>query len=114
MKYVYLNESENKVVTISNKQEMLLLDDDNLTEYQVRDEFDLKKEVDDGNGNTFMLEGFLTATEFLERRNADYISRRVAEYPSIGDQLDALYKAGVFPKEMQDKIKTVKDNNPKG
>ena len=34
-------------------------------------------------------------------------------YPDIGDQLDALYHAGVFPKEMADKIKAVKDANPK-
>tara|TARA_B100001029_G_scaffold52328_1_gene41949 strand:- start:13361 stop:13771 length:411 start_codon:yes stop_codon:yes gene_type:complete len=35
------------------------------------------------------------------------------EYPYIGDQLDALYHAGVFPKEMEDKIKAVKDKYPK-
>ena len=49
---------------------------------------------------------------------ADYDSKkyqrdRASLYPSIGDQLDALYHAGVFPKEMADKIKAVKDANPK-
>ena len=34
------------------------------------------------------------------------------EYPSIGDQLDALYHAGVFPSEMADKIKKVKEKYP--
>ena len=34
-------------------------------------------------------------------------------YPPIGDQLDALYHAGVFPKEMADKLKAVKDAHPK-
>tara|TARA_Y100000310_G_scaffold316611_1_gene368550 strand:- start:52 stop:381 length:330 start_codon:yes stop_codon:yes gene_type:complete len=34
-------------------------------------------------------------------------------YPPIGDQLDALYHAGVFPKEMSDKLKAVKDAHPK-
>jgi hypothetical protein len=38
---------------------------------------------------------------------------RRGEYPSIGDQLDALYKAGVFPADMAAKIKAVKDKYPK-
>jgi len=42
-----------------------------------------------------------------------YVRERVSLYPPIGDQLDALYHAGVFPKEMADKIKAVKDANPK-
>tara|TARA_R100001510_G_C7472548_1_gene88171 strand:+ start:14 stop:298 length:285 start_codon:yes stop_codon:yes gene_type:complete len=43
-----------------------------------------------------------------------YIGKRQPEYPSIGDQLDALYHGGVFPKEMADLIKSVKDKYPKG
>ena len=35
-------------------------------------------------------------------------------YPPIGDQLDALYHAGVFPADMTAKLKKVKDDNPKG
>ena len=31
----------------------------------------------------------------------------------IGDQLDALYKAGAFPDDMAAKIKAVKDKYPK-
>tara|TARA_R110002072_G_scaffold260664_1_gene419112 strand:- start:48 stop:311 length:264 start_codon:yes stop_codon:yes gene_type:complete len=42
-----------------------------------------------------------------------YKYNRVAAYPSIGDQLDALYHAGVFPSEMTAIIKAVKDANPK-
>jgi hypothetical protein len=38
---------------------------------------------------------------------------RRMEYPYIGDQLDALYHAGVFPSEMTAKIKAVKDKYPK-
>ena len=45
--------------------------------------------------------------------NLDYKSKRSMEYPSIGDQLDALYKAGVFPADMAAKIKAVKDKYPK-
>jgi len=35
------------------------------------------------------------------------------EYPPIGDQLDALFHAGVFPQEMADKLQVVKDAHPK-
>ena len=38
---------------------------------------------------------------------------RVQEYPPIGDQLDALFKAGVFPAEMAAAIQAVKDKYPK-
>jgi len=42
-----------------------------------------------------------------------YRDDRKMVYPEIGDQLDALYKAGVFPKEMADQIKAVKEKYPK-
>lgn len=48
--------------------------------------------------------------EYLKVKYKD--DRRIS-YPDIGDQLDALYHAGAFPKEMADKIKAVKDANPK-
>ena len=38
---------------------------------------------------------------------------RVNNYPSIGDQLDALFHAGVFPTDMETKIQAVKDQFPK-
>lgn len=38
---------------------------------------------------------------------------RMAEYPSIGDQLDALFKAGAFPDDMAAQIQAVKDKYPK-
>ena len=43
----------------------------------------------------------------------EYARNRGVVYPSIGDQLDALYHAGVFPADMAAKIKKVKDDNPK-
>lgn len=43
-----------------------------------------------------------------------YQTKRAAEYPSIGDQLDALFKAGVFPADMAATIQAVKDKYPKG
>ena len=39
--------------------------------------------------------------------------KRANEYPPIGDQLDALYHAGVFPTEMANAIKAIKDKHPK-
>ena len=43
-----------------------------------------------------------------------YQELRVQEYPSIGDQLDALFHAGVFPDDMAATIQAVKDKYPKG
>ena len=42
-----------------------------------------------------------------------YIEQRVSEYPAIGDQLDALFHAGVFPDDMAAQIQAVKDKYPK-
>ena len=43
-----------------------------------------------------------------------YARSRTPEYPSIGDQLDALFHAGVFPAKMAAAIQAVKDKYPKG
>ena len=50
----------------------------------------------------------------VEMDKVAYIDKRVAEYPSIGDQLDALFHAGVFPTDMAEKIQAVKNKYPKG
>jgi hypothetical protein len=42
-----------------------------------------------------------------------YQSDRKNAYPSIVDQLDALFHAGVFPEEMAAQIQAVKDAYPK-
>lgn len=42
-----------------------------------------------------------------------YAENRKNSYPSIGDQLDALFHAGVFPEEMAKQIQAVKDQYPK-
>jgi hypothetical protein len=42
-----------------------------------------------------------------------YSDRRRLEYPSIGDQLDALFHAGIFPAEMAARIQAIKDKYPK-
>jgi hypothetical protein len=45
--------------------------------------------------------------------NIDYKTRRAVEYPPIGDQLDALFHAGLMPLEMAIKIQAVKAKYPK-
>ncbi len=62
----------------------------------------------------------LTDAEKAERTAGDaelakiaYITKRQRAYPTIGDQLDDLYKKGAFSTDMTAKIKKVKDDNPK-
>ena len=43
-----------------------------------------------------------------------YITKRLAEYPTIGDQLDALWKGGDAQTEMLAKVMAVKTKYPKG
>jgi hypothetical protein len=42
-----------------------------------------------------------------------YQAKRAAEYPPIGDQLDALWKGGDAAAEMLAKVQAVKDKYPK-
>lgn len=43
-----------------------------------------------------------------------YIAKRVAEYPPIGDQMDALWKGGDQAAEMLNRIQEIKAKYPKG
>ena len=43
-----------------------------------------------------------------------YIAKRAAEYPPIGDQLDALWKGGAEAEAMLAKVQAVKQKHPKG
>ena len=54
-----------------------------------------------------------TATAADAIPDPTYQENRVKEYPPIGDQLDALYHAGVFPDAMAATIKAIKDKYPK-
>jgi hypothetical protein len=49
----------------------------------------------------------------LEYRNKEYARKRAPEYPSIGDQLDALWKGGDAAAEMLAKVQAVKAKYPK-
>jgi hypothetical protein len=51
--------------------------------------------------------------EEVEDHMLPYQRNRWANYPTLGDQLDALYHAGVFPPEMEAKIRAVKEQYPK-
>ena len=64
----------------------------------------------------------ITQAQVTERNQQDaqasfnaltYSKKRKGEYPTIGDQLDALYHAGVFPAEMAALLRAVKDKYPK-
>jgi hypothetical protein len=50
----------------------------------------------------------------VERARTKYQRDRAAEYPAIGDQLDALFHAGVFPADMAAALQAVKNKYPKG
>lgn len=47
------------------------------------------------------------------RDSTQYRRQRAAEYPPMGDQLDSLFHAGVFPADMAARIQAVKDRYPK-
>ena len=82
----------------------------------------------DGSQDHLIREGMIQVTdeeaavireELTAKANAafmasmNYSEKRVMHYPTIGDQLDALYHAGVFPEEMAARLKAVKDQFPK-
>lgn len=80
--------------TVNNKTgEITFLDDSVVFD---QEEFDLKLE------------------EFTQKYTDNtYRRKRAANYPSIGDQLDALFHAGVFPEEMAEQIRAIKEQYPK-
>ena len=44
---------------------------------------------------------------------AEYARQRALAYPAVGDQLDALFHAGLFPDDMAAQLQAVKDQYPK-
>jgi hypothetical protein len=75
-------------------------DDDNLMEFTW-----VVGTVTDANITAAISEyaDYLVSTQYKKDR----------KYPPIGDQLDALFHAGVFPAEMAAEIQAVKDKYPK-
>jgi hypothetical protein len=52
-------------------------------------------------------------SEVVRPDNPDYYAKRRAEYPSLADQLDAMWKGGEAAAEMTAKIAEVKAKYPK-
>jgi len=82
------------------------------------DEFDPSYMYSHSDGIAVKGVAIAVDTEELARMVAEevamrYIAARKTAYPSIGDQLDALFHAGAFPAEMAAQIQSVKDANPK-
>jgi hypothetical protein len=72
--------------------------------------------IDDGAGAFDANGNQVTIDESLVNAWVDpeaYKGKRVAEYPSIGDQLDALWKGGEAATEMLAKVQAVKTKYPK-
>jgi hypothetical protein len=72
--------------------------------------------IDDGAGAFDANGNQVTIDESLVNAWIDpeaYKGKRVAEYPSIGDQLDALWKGGEAATEMLAKVQAVKTKYPK-
>lgn len=67
-------------------------------------------EAFDNNGNK--VEYDLAAVQAYAQ-SQEYITNRAAEYPPIGDQLDALWKGGEAAAEMLAKVQAVKAKYPK-
>ena len=53
------------------------------------------------------------ATQAAAQAARTYSEKRAAEYPPIGDQLDALWKGGAAAEEMLVKVQAVKNKYPK-
>ena len=77
---------------------------------------DGESEAWDAAGQTVVLDEAKIAAEITKLHAAHAASqyRRDRIYPSIGDQLDALFHAGVFPPEMAAQLQAAKDAHPKG
>jgi hypothetical protein len=55
----------------------------------------------------------LSVRQAQQFESLSYVEKRRAAYPTIGEQLDALYHAGVFPPDMAERIRAVKQRYPK-
>ena len=81
-----------------------------IVEY-VKNVVDRNEEIAEGSGAAAIETKIAIIAASRSAHPYDEMRRR--SYPSIGDQLDALYHAGVFPDDMAAKLQAVKDANPK-
>jgi hypothetical protein len=71
---------------------------------------------DEGNADYQLYKLWLeegNTPEPAEEIKPDYRAQRATEYPSIGDQLDALFHAGMMPLELTIQIQAIKAKYPK-
>lgn len=83
--------------------------------FNVRDEDVSKIEWKDEETDCPTEQEILESLEILKLQSDSnfYKKERLNNYPSIGDQLDSLFHAGIFPEEMTAKLQAVKDAYPK-
>ena len=69
----------------------------------------------DGNPTNITKDQIVTKQAELKTAydTTEYQRKRKEEYPSIGDQLDMIYHAGLGGDEFQEAIKAIKDKYPK-
>ena len=71
----------------------------------------------DSRGNSVVLDETRVSAEIArlqaEYNSKEYQRRRAKEYPSIGDQLDALWKGGEAAATMLEQVQAVKAKYPK-
>ena len=65
------------------------------------------------NANKATISAYVEPVLTAEELQLQWAQARADAYPPIGDQLDALFHAGVFPAEMAAQIQAVKDKYPK-
>jgi hypothetical protein len=109
MRYIYVDIDQNRVVCIHKQRSK-----DHFgyfSEYIVSDDFDMSKEITTESGEIITVNNCLTAQEFLERFNNDYVQKRISEYPRIEDQLDKIYHEGLDAWKAE--IAAIKNKYPK-
>jgi hypothetical protein len=91
--------------------------DTNLATYIAASEARVKDEIDVKEAAWAALDSdaqeALNKSDVVRADNPDYYASRRAEYPSLADQLDAMWKGGYAMTEMAAKIITVKQKYPK-
>jgi len=116
-----------KIYYKSNGRIVGILSEDKLEECQVNYEsnieYDSTLDLEDSRSEEdIFFDCSVVNGELVDEIHSDRIveqnlkitrQNRKQEYPSIGDQLDALFHAGVFPTDMAEKIQAIKDKYPK-
>lgn len=109
MLYLYIDEAENRLHCVSKKRigNGHYMNQEHHRELVVSDDFVFQRAVVDSEGRSTLED--LTAQEILEA--FDYAQQRAAAYPTLEEQLDALYHGGYAAWRAQ--IEAVKDKYPK-